>query len=246
MGVLMLPGEREVVRLRPTTLSNPWVHVGALGLGLWALVLQALFSSRSWLETKVVWWQPWTWFVANDLAAHFWAATAPVGVGLALGLLAHKRLGLWLAVGSAIGASLVTLLLAIPAAQGLPVSVAAMAVLVLVFAELRRRSQHLAVTTLRLVAWQEFPRRREWTARHADLVDLELRQGALARGLGTGTLVAVQGDGSRTLFCNVARASRVRTLAEALVRQATATPYLRESQDLDRQVADALAALQRR
>ena len=245
MGVLMLGGEREVVRLRPTLLSSPGVHVAALALGVWALVLSALFASKGW-NGAVVWWQPWTWFVGNDIAAHLWAAVGPVGVGLAAGLLLNNRLGLAIGVVSACAASLLALLLGRPAAEGLPLAVAIVALLVLAFAELRRRSRHLAVTNLRLVAWSDFPLRRQWLARHADLVDLELRQGALGSLLDVGTLVAVEADGARTRFTGVARAARVRALAEALVRDATATSYLRNSQNLERQVADALAALQRR
>lgn len=241
----MLSGEREVVRLRPTLLSAPGVHLAALALALWSLVLQALFASKGWGGT-VVWWQPWTWFVGNDIAAHGWAAVGPVGVALAAVLLFHNRLGLGVGIASACATSLLALALGRPAAEGLPIAAALVSGLVLAFAELRRRSRYLAITNLRLVAWSEFPRRRDWAARYADLVDLELRQGSLGRMVDVGTLVAVEADGSRTRFTGVARAGRVRALAEALVRNATATTYLRTSQNLDRQVADALAALQRR
>jgi hypothetical protein len=249
MAILMLSGEREAVRLKPSLLSNPWLHVAALLLAGWSLVLLALFTSKSWLETEVVWWKPWTWFVANDVAAHLWAAVGPVLVGLAYGLLGKKRAGLLVGCGSAVLASLLSLLEGQPpppATQVLPLNYALLALVLLLFAELRRRSQHLVLTNLRLVSWQGFPVRRQWIARHADLVELELRQGGVRSALDVGDLVAIEADGRRTVFCNVARARRVRALAQALVRQATATPYLRESQGLDRQVGDALAALQRR
>ncbi len=241
----MLQGEREVVRLRPTLASNPWIHLAALGLLGWALVLWVLFGSHGW-NTVVVWWQPWTWFVGNDLAAHLWAAIAPVGVGLALGLLAQRRTAMLGSFAAAGLASLFALLMRIPAAQALPVGVAITALLLLFFAEVRRRSRFLSVTNLRLVAWCEFPRRTAWEARHADLLELELHQRLLGRGFDVGTLVAIEAGGARVRFPGVARASRVRALVEALVRDVTATAYLRESQGTGRHVADALAELQRR
>ncbi len=240
-----MPGEREVLRLRPTLLASPGMHLAGLGLAAWALVLVALYASEGW-HSEVVWWQPWTWFVGNDLAAHLWAAVVPLGVGLGLGLLGGRTAALLIAIGCVSGAALFTLLLGRPGTEGLPIGVGLAALNLVLFAELRRRSRHLSLTTHRLVSWQTFPRRAEWVAHHADLVELELHQGSLGRLADVGTLVAVEAKGPGTKFPAVPRASQVHALAEALVRQATATPYLRESQNLDRQVADALAALQRR
>jgi hypothetical protein len=75
-----------------------------------------------------------------------------------------------------------------------------------------------------------------------------VRQGPLGRLADAGTLLPVAAPPSAhpLRLVGVRPLRRVLHLAQVLVRQATATDYLRERQGLEQQQAEALAALQRR
>jgi hypothetical protein len=125
---------------------------------------------------------------------------------------------------------------------------AAESVPLLAWAELRRLGTHHHVTNLRLVKRTTFPRRAEQAERHAELSDVDVRQGPLARAADVGTLLPLTSPPAAhpLRMAGVRPLARIRHLVEVLVRQATATEYLREQQGLERQQQEALAALQRR
>lgn len=243
VGLQLMPGEREVLRFRPSPLGWLGRYGAALLPALWGLALWAIFHSAAWHDGGLR---------ALVLGSVFAAHVDALG-GLALGGWALARLRrqpglLVLGLGLGVAASFVVILAGAQPTEGLPWTVAAGSLPLLAWAELSRLGTHHHVTNLRLVKRTTFPRRDEQAERHAELSDIDVKQSPLARPLDVGTLLPLTTPpathplrlvGARPL-------RRILHLLEVLVRQATATDYLREQQGLERQQQEALAALQRR
>ncbi|HEX2065333.1 MAG TPA: hypothetical protein VHI93_00835, partial [Candidatus Thermoplasmatota archaeon] len=234
----------EVLRRHPSPLGWLPRYGVALLPALWGAALWALFHAAFWQDSaglrRVV--------VGSPFAAHLDALAGLLLGGWLLARLRGRRVFLHVAAALAAAASLGTLLGGLPEREALPLLVAAGSLPLLAWAELARLGTHHHATTLRLVVRTTFPRRTEQAARHAELSDIDVRQGVLGRLLDTGTLLPLAAPPApRPLrLVGVRPLRRVLRLVEVLVRQATATDYLRERQGLERQHAEALAALQRR
>ncbi|MEA3202493.1 MAG: hypothetical protein QOI63_159 [Thermoplasmata archaeon] len=244
-GLTLLPGEREVLRLHPSPLG--WLPRYGLALlpAAWGAALWAVFHSARWLgrpqELAPI-------ILGSPFAAHLWSLGGLLLGGQMLGLARRDSSPFWTAVGLGVAASVAAIVLPLPAEQTLPLLVAAGSVVLLLWAELRRLGTHHHVTNLRLVVRTSFPRRGERSERHAELSDVDVRQGPLGRLLDVGTLLplATPPAPHPLRLVGTRRLRRVLHLVEVLVRQATASDYLRERQGLEAQQAEALAALQRR
>jgi hypothetical protein len=236
-GLVPLPGEREVLRSHPSPLG--WLPRYALALlpAAWGGLLWLLFRSASWASAP-----------RPASLVHFVAVAGLGAGGLLLAAARRDRLPLALAIAIGLAASILAVALRAQPTDALPLAYALAAVPLLAWAELGRLGTHHHVTNLRLVVRTTFPRRGEQAERHAELADIDVRQGILGRLADVGTLlpVATPPPPRPLRLVGVRPLRRVLRLVEVLVRQATATDYLRERQGLERQQAEALAALQRR
>jgi len=245
-GLVLLPGEREVLRLHPSPLG--WL--GRYGIALlpavWAGILWTAFHSPGWTAPErsfrsIV--------VGSQFAAHLWSIGGLALGGWMLAVVRRSRAVFRLALAIGLLATLLVLLARAPEREALPLAVATASLPLLAWAEGVRWSRTHHITTLRLVSRTTFPRRSEQAERHAELADIDLLQGPLGRLADVGTLqpvAAPPAPASTLRLVGVPRVRRVARLVQVLVRQATATDYLREQQGLDREQAEALAALQRR
>jgi hypothetical protein len=244
-GLPLLPGEREVLRFHPSPLGWLPRYAAALVPALWGCALWGVFHSARWLA------RPHGLgpiFLGSPFAAHLWSLGGLLLGGQALSTVRRSRAPLWTALAVGATASLVAIPAPWPAEQTLPFLVVAGSAVLLLWAELRRLGTSHHLTTLRLVVRTSFPRRGENAERHAELSDVDVRQGPLGKLLDVGTLLPVATPPSPhpLRLIGVPRVRRVLRLVEVLVRQATATDYLRERQGLEVQQAEALAAPQRR
>lgn len=243
-GLTLLPGEREVRHSHPHPLG--WLRHYSLALLplAWAELLWLLYHSPAWRDTpglsRIV--------LGSRFAAHLDALAGLWLGGLLLSRMLRRPSFLATALGIGAAASLLTLVVGADERNAIPLLVAASALPILAWAELRRLGTHHHLTTLRLVVRTTFPRRAERIERHAELGDIDVRQGPMGRLLDVGTLLPVGNPPSAhpLRLAGVRPLRRVLRLVEILVRQATATEYLREELGLERQQAEALAALQRR
>lgn len=242
-GLTLLPGEREVLRLHPHPLG--WLRRYAVALlpAAWGGFLWWLYHAAFWQDSETL----RRVVVGSPFAAHLAMLAGLALGGYALGKLLRPS-ALYAALGIGVAASASTLVAGYDPRLALPIFVAASAVSALTWAELSRLGTHHHVTTLRLVERTTFPRRSEQAERHAELGDVDVKQGPLGRLADVGTLLPVANPPpARPLrLVGVRPLRRVRHLIGVLVRQATATDYLRERLDLERQQAEALAALHRR
>lgn len=236
-GPTLLPGEREVLRLRPSPLG--WLRRYAVALlpAAWGGALWLAFQSAAWRAGH-----------HTPPFVHFLGIAGLAAGGLVLAAATRRRLPFVLAAVLAVGATVLAASLRAEATQALSLTYALASVPLLAWAELRRLGTRYHVTTLRLMARTTFPRRSEQVERHAELTDVDVRQGPLGRLLDVGTLAPLAAPPSPQplRLAGVRPLRRVLHLVEVLVRQATATDYLRERQGLERQQAEALAALHRR
>jgi hypothetical protein len=243
-GLTPLPREREVLRSRPHPLGWLRHYAAALLPVAWGGVLWLLFHAPAWQDTggfrRIL--------VGSQFAAHLDSLAGLALGGLFLSKALRRRAFLHTALAIGAAASLWVLLTGANERDALPLLVAASGVPLLAWAELRRLGTHHHVTTLRLVVRTTFPRRGERVERHAELGDVDVRQGPLGKLFDVGTLLPVATSPSPhpLRLVGVRPLRRVLRLVEVLVRQATATEYLRKELGLERQQAEALAALQRR
>jgi hypothetical protein len=114
-------------------------------------------------------------------------------------------------------------------------------------AELERRSRAYSLTNLRIAYAGGLFRRRTWSLQYADLTDLDGHQSPWGRAMGHGTLLPItaasQGVAQRLI--GVRPYQKVRILLELLIRDATATEFLRDETGLKQKVGAALQALHR-
>lgn len=244
----LLPGERELVRLRPTpgawlgryTLSALWAAWGAAML--WAPGLSDLKPATAIVIT--------------------FAGPALLAAALYLPVRRHMRLVL--AVLAAAGCASVGVTGRMDAVAA-SLAVAGFMGLVLTETDRRMRSYHL--TNVRIVHEGGLWHKSGWTLHYDTVLDVDQKQGPLGRLFGYGTLepvlrnpgkaiamptkrrkVAVPTMSDITLtadphLVDVGPIGKVRHLLTCFVQDATATPYLREEQQTGRRVAQAIKAL---
>ncbi len=266
----MLAGEKEELRLRPRP-AGWWPHylgalwflaVGALLLGL--ANLPAWHAHAHWLDDNRDQATFWVHLWGTPLAMALLAGVLLVAAGFIQRARRerndHLVLNIIVALAVAsVAAFVVPALtpvyafddgtvrrlpseLADRATWLVPLTLAAACVAGLLWAELRRATTSIHVTNVRTVLRTAIPAR-EHAIHHADLADID-RQRA---GLGAAhhlSLVPRQGDKLR--LRGVPDAPAVAELIALLAQRATATDYLRKSQDLDARIVDAIAAFHRR
>jgi hypothetical protein len=260
----LLPGERELVRLRPSPGAFLPRYLGGVGLALWGLMLA--FSPGT--SEGGAGMEPWVVFVV--------AFAGPALVGAALYLPRRRMVRFVLCVAGG------TLAVAIPVAcdgdatglawqQLLWMTFLAEGIVAAALAETDRRMRRYHLTNLRILHLGGLWDRRGWTLHYDTILDLDVRQTPLARLLGHGTIdpvlaaekpaplakptkrrkVAVPAMKDPVLPSVPARMwgvrplDRVRKLVEAFVTDATATDYLRSEQQTQKRVGQAMHDLGR-
>jgi len=250
----LLPGERELVRLRPSPGAFLPRYLGGLALLAWAALVA---------------WGPGMGGLP-DQAFLLVAAAVPILGGLALYLPRRRMVRLVLALLA--GVLVVVLVVAAPLdkrlAAGAALAIDGIVALALAEADRRMRRYHLS--NLRILFLGGLWDRRGWTLHYDTILDLDVRQDPLARLLGHGTVVPVQApekpqplakpakrrkvvpavqapqpQAAPVRIWGVRPVAKVRKLVEAFVTDATATDYLRESQQTSKRVGQAMADLGR-
>lgn len=242
----LLPGEKELVRLRPT--PGAWLGRYLLALG-WAALGAALL------------WAPG---VADQRALAKVSLTfgVPTLVSVACYLPRRRYLRLALAVLSAASCALVVVSGRIDAVSGALALAGAMAFL-LTETDRRMRAYHL--TNLRMLHHGGLWEREGWTVHYDAVLDVDGRQSPVGRLFGYGDLVPIianpkvaaptkrrkvavpaMSDIDMTAtprLAGVGPFKRVRQLVACFIQDATATDYLRAEQDTARKVSEAIRAL---
>lgn len=253
----LLPGERELVRLRPSPGAFVPRYLGGVALAAYGLLL-AFGPGTSGLDKRLV---------------LTFACLGPLLVGAALYLPRRRMIRFSLCVGAA---ALAVLLPASVDAGGpwrdaLWMTFGALAIAALALAETDRRMRRYHLTNLRVLYLGGLWDRRGWTLHYDAILDLDVRQTPIARLLGHGSIepvlqaqkpqpiakptkrrkVAVPAMKDPILPSAPARlwgvrpVNRVRRLVEAFVTDATATDYLRDEQQTQRKVGQAMQDLGR-
>lgn len=255
----LLPGERELVRLRPSPGAFAPRYLGALGLALYGLLL-GFSPGTEGLDAWVL------------LTAAF---AGPVLVGAALYLPRRRMVRFVLCVAA--GAAAVVVPIAFDEGSGLAwqdllwMTLVGEAVVAFALAETDRRMRRYHLTNLRILHLGGLWDRRGWTLHYDTILDLDVRQTPLARLFGHGTIdpvlaaekpqpvarptkrrkVAVPAMKDPILpdlpakLWGVRPLDRVRRLIEAFVTDATATDYLRSEQQTQKRVGQAMHDLGR-
>jgi hypothetical protein len=253
----LLPGERELVRLRPSPGAFAPRYLGGIALGLYGLLL-AFGPGTAGLDRWVV------------LTAAF---AGPILAGAALYLPRRRMLRFALC---GLGGLLAVVL---PVAYGddlawrdlVWMTLAGEGVVALALAETDRRMRRYHLTNLRILHLGGLWDRRGWTLHYDTILDLDVRQTPLARLLGHGTIDPVLAaekpqplakptkrrktavpamkdpihPGLPPRLWGVRPLDRVRRLVEAFVTDATATDYLRSEQQTQKRVGQAMQDLGR-
>jgi hypothetical protein len=256
----LLPGERELVRLRPSAGAFLPRYLGAVGLLLWAAAVAYAPGLGSLLDQ------------AKGAPFLLIAAAVPALAGAALYLPRRRMVRLALCLVTA------TLVVAAPFMLGGLADrlacgsvLAAAGILALVLTETDRRMRRYHLTNLRILHMGGLWDRRGWTLHYDTILDLDVRQTPLARMLGHGTIdpvlaaekpqpiakptkrrkVAVPAmkdpihPSLPARLWGVRPLDRVRRLVEAFVTDATATDYLRSEQQTQKRVGQAMHDLGR-
>jgi hypothetical protein len=253
----LLPGERELVRLRPSPGAFLPRYLGGMGLALYGLLL-AFAPGTAGIDTWIV------------LVAAF-AGPALAGAALYLPRRRMVRFVLCVAAGTAAVAVPVLYDGATSWRALLWWTLAGAGLVALILAETDRRMRRYHLTNLRILHLGGLWDRRGWTLHYDTILDLDVRQTPLARLLGHGTIdpvlaaekpaplakptkrrkVAVPAMKDPILPSAPARMwgvrplDRVRRLVEAFVTDATATEYLRSEQQTQKRVGQAMHELGR-
>lgn len=245
--VRLLPGEKELVRLRPTPLAWSGRYLLALGWIAWGAALL---------------WAPWLRdqdFLVRTLLVF----GGPALVSLLCFLPARRHMRLALGVLAAASCAMVAIA---RDAQAMSAALALAGAMALVLVESDRRVRTYHLTNLRVLhvggLWHKAP----WTVHYDAILDVDARQSPFGRALGYGTLVPVLSAGKpvvaprRKTKAKVAAVSdvvanvrprldgvgplpKVQQLLAAFVQDATANDYLRAEQATPRKVAQAIQAL---
>lgn len=244
----LLPGERELVRLRPS--PGAWLgrYLLAAAWAAWgAALLWAPFLSDLKVTTAIL-----------------FAFAGPALVAFALYLPARRHMRLVLAMLAAAGCAFVGVTQRMDAVAA---SLAVAGAMAFLLAETDRRMRTYHLTSLRMVHEGGLWHRLGWTVHYDAILDLDQRQGPMGRLLGYGTLEPVLRSPARKVapptkrrriavpamsditvsaeprLAGVGRLRRVRHLVTCFVQDATATPYLREEQQTGQRVAKAMRDL---
>lgn len=242
----LLPGEKELVRIRPT--PGAWAGRYLLALG-WA----ALGAGLLWLPGLAG---------RGALATTSIAFAVPTLAAVACYLPRRRYLRLALAVLSAASCALVIVSRRPDAVSGALAAAGAMAFL-LTETDRRMRTYHL--TNLRMLHHGGLWEREGWTVHYDAVLDVDGRQSPFGRLLGYGDLVPLianpkvahptkrrkvavpaMSDIDMTgtpRLAGVGPFKRVRHLVACFIQDATATEYLRAEQDTARRVSEAIRAL---
>lgn len=243
----LLPGERELVRLRPTV--GAWLgrFILALSWAAWgaALLLVPQLNGQT-LGMKAL-----------------LAFAVPAFVCVAFFLPRRRYLRLGLGVLTAGSCALVAVSERPDAISG-ALALAGLMAFLLTEADRRLRTYHL--TNLRVVHQGGLWEREGWTVHYDAVLDLDARQSPFGRLFGYGNLepvlrtpkkvaaptkrrkvaVPAMSDIDMTAvprLKSVGPFRRVRHLLVCFIQDATATEYLRSEQETSRRVADAIRAL---
>lgn len=250
------PGERELVRLRPSVVAFLPRFLGGLALAAWAALVAWAPGMAGLTDWQVV----------------LMAAAAPVLGGAALYLPRRRivRLGLTMAAGAAVVAAPM-LADGMTARAASSLALAAAALVTLALAETDRRLRTYRLTNLRILHRGGLWQRRPWTLHYDAVLDLDVRQTPFGRAFNHGTLepvleepklaatakptrrrkVAVpamskvQLPGDKPRLWGVRPLDKVQRLVEAFVQDATATEYLRAEQQTQKRVGHAMQELGR-
>lgn len=252
----LLPGERELVRLRPSPGAFAPRYLGGVALALWGVLLAFAPGTHGVGRTLL-------------LTAAF-AGPALGGAALYLPRRRMVRLALCL-----LGA---TAAVAVPMMWGGSIgwrhlmwwTLAAEGLVAILLAETDRRMQRYRLTNLRILHNGGLWDRRGWTLHYDAVLDLDVRQTPLGRLLGHGTIEPVLAAERPRLPAKAAKRRkvvpamqqpalpgppprlwgvrplpRVRRLVEAFVTDATATDFLRAEQQTQKKVGQAMEDLGR-
>lgn len=247
----LLPGEKELVRIRPT--PGAW-------LGRYALSLLWLAWGLQWFTSLGA---P---LPSNGVLDLVWAATRPLApLALAAALYAARQR--WVRFSLAAVASLATLAPLFGASPAATLALmAASSAIALTLTETDRRMHAYHLTNLRIVHNGGLWDRTVWTVHYDAVLDVDARQSPIGRLLGYGQLepvlaspktvapptkrrkIAVPSMSNIDLSAppvlnGVGPFRRVRHLVACFIQDATATPYLKAEQDTGRRVLDAIRAL---
>jgi hypothetical protein len=253
----LLPGERELVRLRPSLGAFAPRYLGGVALGLYGVLL-AFGPGMSGVDQ---------WLV---LALAF---AGPTLAGAALYLPRRRMLRFTLC---GLGGLLAAVLLAaygdeLDWGRVLWMAFAGESLVAIALAETDRRMRRYHLTNLRILHLGGLWDRRGWTLHYDTILDLDVRQTPLARLFGHGTIdpvlaaekpqplakptkrrkIAVPAmkdpihPGLPPRLWGVRPLDRVRRLVEAFVTDATATDYLRSEQQTQKRVGQAMQDLGR-
>lgn len=263
MGRLrLLPGERELVRLRPSAGAFLPRYLGGLALIAWGALLA--FSPATSADGAGM--EPWVVLTC--------AFAGPALVGCALYLPRRRMLRFTLALLGGVAAVAVPILYDGDGRRWQDLlwwTLAAEGVLALALAETDRRLRRYHLTNLRILHAGGLWDRHGWTLHYDAVLDLDVRQDPLARLLGHGTIVPVLAaekpqpvakptkrrkvavpamkepvlPPAPARIWGVRPVERVRRVVEAFVTDATATDYLREEQQTQKRVGQAMHDLGR-
>jgi hypothetical protein len=253
----LLPGERELVRLRPSPGAFLPRYLGGLALGLYGLGLA--FGPAAQAFDK------WVLLTA--------AFAGPTLAGAALYLPRRRMLRFGLCGLAGLLAVVLPIVYgdAITWPRVLWMTLAAEGLAALALAETDRRMRRYHLTNLRILHLGGLWDRRGWTLHYDTVLDLDVRQTPLARMLGHGTIDPVLAaekpqplakptkrrktavpamkdpihPGLPPRIWGVRPLDRVRRLVEAFVTDATATDYLRAEQQTQKKVGQAMQDLGR-
>lgn len=259
MGRLrLLPGERELVRLRPALAAWFGHYLLALGFVAWAGVLD-IFGRMQWYEGLID-------STAGQIVALL--VIIPAGPILVAGALyIHRRRWMRFALSCVAAAAAVALVVRLPGpdARALWMGYGAASGVALILAEVDRRLRAYHLTNVRILYLGGLWAKTTWTVHYDSILDLDVRRSPMGRLFGYGSIDpilshppeiapptrrrknAVQAivDTSRVTpsVAGVGRLRVVRFLLEAFVKDATANEYLRAEQQTQKRVGDALRAL---
>lgn len=258
----MLPGETVVHRFHPSAWSQAGLYAAGAQVLVCAGLLAVLLHSHAWRAgSQGSGWMFWNYLYGNAAVAGAAAALVLAVACVSLLSVARSPHAYVLASGLAcLGVVLVAALVHAPYATTLPWTLAVAGAAMLAAAEANRRASWILVTSLRIVQAPGPLRRGEWQARLADIVDLDTRQGPLAKRLGTGTLVTVlrapepvfdaleapapAQSAPHVEFAGVHPFTAVRELVEVLVQEATASLAIQAQARTRERKAAVLAKLQ--
>lgn len=256
MALQLLPGEKEEMSLHPAAASFFVRRLWAIAILLWGGILWAIFHSVWWTtHTTSDWTAAWTWLWGTAQATYLWTLG-----GLVLGgWLACLPRGPWAKawIGAFAGLAVCALVKVwFPQAPEfwLPVLTMFAALPAFFWLEMRRYGVTYHVTSMRLVVRTTVPRRSERSVLYSELVDLDAKASGWPD---TGTLIPVVRAATVAgsvgppqpppppPMPGVRPLKRVRALVSLLAQRATASEVAKAEGALDRQVAEALAALHR-